>query len=214
MFNVNQENPLLNNNEDNQDKIPCLWCDEENRKYQSLKGYLDYQFSRRSRLLVVRLDLGFIPGSLGQNHAGHARDCFKHFMNNKRQLDITKSMVGYAWALEFGIEKGCHYHCIFLFDGARSQQDLSLAHAIGQYWIESITNGTGTYFCSNDNKARFEAEGTLGVGMIHRNDHDKRTNLLNVASYLVKGDEHLQAVLPEGEPNIRTFGKGGMPKNI
>lgn len=188
-----------------------LWCDEQSYHYQSLKNYLDYQFDTHSRLLVVRLDLGFVYGSLGQNDAYSARDYFQRLMNNKRNLNISKTMVGYIWSMEFGITKGFHFHCIFLFDGAQSMYDQKLGHALGQYWTEKITNGTGTYYCSNDDKARFEAEGQLGIGMIHRHDYDKRSNLLNIASYLVKEDQLLSTVLPEGDKRIRTFGKGEMP---
>lgn len=206
-FQIN--NPQVNNQYP--DQILPLWCDEKSYHYQSLKNYLDYQFDTRSRLLVVRLDLGFLFGSLGQNDASSARDYFQRLMNNKRNLSITKTMIGYAWSMEFGADKGFHFHCIFLFDGARSMYDQKLGHALGQYWIEKITHGTGTYYCSNDDKEKFEAEGLLGIGMIHRHDYDKRNNLLGIASYLVKEDPLLSTVLPEGDKRFRTFGKGEMP---
>ena len=204
-------NEPFKTNHQHHSKIFQLWCDEQSYHYQSLKNYLEYQFDTRSRLLVVRLDLSFVYGSLGQNDAYTARDYFQRLMNNKRNLSITKTMVGYAWSMEFGIDKGFHFHCIFIFDGARSQQDLTLGHALGQYWTENITNGTGTYYCSNHDKARFEAEGLLGIGMIQRHEYDKRNNLLSIASYLVKEDQLLSTVLPEGDNRIRTFGKGEMP---
>ena len=86
----------INYNSNNQypNQFYQLWCDEQSYHYQSLKNYLDYQFNIRSRLLVVRLDLGFITGSLGQNDPIAARDYFQRLMNNKRNLSIPKTMGG------------------------------------------------------------------------------------------------------------------------
>lgn len=194
--------------------IPCLWCDESNYAYRSMKEYLDYQFQDHSRLLIVRLDLGFIDNSIGKNNPEYTRDYLQRLLNNRRSLKIFNNLVGYMWSLEFGIDKGFHYHCIFIFDGARSQQDQTIGHAIGQYWMNSITHGTGTYYCSNDEKARFEAEGLLGVGMIHRHDQHKRSNLLSVASYIAKDDDLIKSMLPEGLKRFRTFGRGEVANNI
>jgi len=188
--------------------IPCLWCDESSHNFLSLKEYFDYKFTQHSRLLVVRLDLKFQSGSFGQNDAWHAKDCFQRFLNNIRVLKITENLVGYAWAMEYGPNTGFHYHCFFLFDGARSQQDIKLGRELGWYWVETITQGTGLFYCSNDDKGIFEANNTLGIGMIHRDDQIKRAHLLGIASYIVKDNGLPSAVLPEGCTNFRTFGKG------
>jgi hypothetical protein len=50
----------------------------------------------------------------------------------------------------------------------------------------------------------------VGIGMISRNDMQKRNNLLYVASYLVKIDPLRQQALPESMKRFRTFGRGEM----
>lgn len=194
--------------------ISCRWCDENNYVYQQLAEYIDYKFKQYSRLLVIRLDLGFVDGTTCQWSAEDARANFQKFLNNRRMLALFKNEVGFAWVLECGPEKGFHYHLIFLFNGALSQQDQSIGHAIGQYWKNKINNGSGNYYCSNDNKVMFKEQGLLGIGMIHRSDEQARANLLSNVSYLAKDDELLQGMLPESSKRFRTFGKGEIPKNL
>ncbi|QLI80848.1 inovirus-type Gp2 protein [Chitinibacter fontanus] len=190
--------------------IPCLWCDESNYIYQSIKEYIDYKFNLHSRLLIIRLDLGFKDNTTGQYNAEYARACLQKLMNNKRKLKLFSNERGYVWSLEYGQDKGFHFHCFFIFDGSSSQQDQTIGHAIGQYWVNIITQGTGSYYCSNDDKAKFEAEGTLGIGMIHRYEHHKRANLMSIASYLAKDDALIKPMLPESTKGFRTFGRGEM----
>lgn len=177
--------------------------------YQSMTDYLDSLFDRHARLLVVRLDLYFSEGSAGHLYVEHTRACFARLMNNLRSChSFIKNKLGYIWRLEFGQDRGFHYHCIFIFNGAKSQQDQSLGHAIGQYWRDVITEGTGTYHCCNDFKADYQRQGNLGIGMIHRNDLEMRYHLFKTASYLMKPDPLIKSMLPAELKRVRTFGRG------
>lgn len=187
---------------------------EDSNNYQSLIGYINRLFDKRSRLLVIRIDLSFSIGAAGQYDAEHARECFSKFMNNRRCNGIFRNEIGYAWALEWAQDRGFHYHFLFFFDGHESQQDITIGHRIGQYWRDVITQGTGYYHCSNDDKENLERMGyPVGIGMIHRNDHGLRENLLRMATYMLKeeaeGMPQLRSVLPESLRRFRTFGHGG-----
>ena len=208
-------NPTIKPNFNNLNQQPAgyMWCDENNYIYKELSHYLDKKFQKHSRLLVIRLDLSFIEGSRGQWNAYCARDQFKRFMNNRRMIGLIDNEVGFAWTLEFGKDKGFHYHLILLFNGARSQQDQKIGHAIGTYWMNDINNGLGTYYCSNDDKTMFQAKGQLGIGMIHRHDETARANLLSIASYLAKDDPLIKPMLPSDGGRFRTFGKGAVRKS-
>lgn len=186
-----------------------LWNYTEDSNYQSLMTYIDQQFEKRSRLLVIRVDLGFSVGTQGQYDAELARECFARFMNNRRRNSIFYNEIGYAWAMEWAQDRGFHYHFIFLYDGHLSQQDVTIGHLIGQYWRNVITEGTGYYHCSNDDKFDLERRGyPVGIGMIHRNDVAKRANLRMIATYLLKEGINIRAVLPESSRRFRTFGHG------
>jgi hypothetical protein len=116
-------------------------------------------------------------------------------------------MVGFAWKLEYGLDKGFHYHLLLLFDGSRRQQDVKIAMDIGEYWKHEITSGEGVYWNCNARKSDYKA---CGVGRISRNDIELRAILKDkVALYLTKVDVILKLVMPD---NHRSYGRGGMPK--
>ena len=56
-------------------------------------------------------------------------------------------------------------------------------------------------------KQQFEEQGTLGIGMIHRDHKQEVQNALNTAQYLVNPEKELQH-LRVRLPRMRTFGTG------
>ena len=189
------------------------WNYQENSNFYSMMNYINHLFAKRSRLLVVRVDLGFGVGVPGQCHAEHAREYFSRFMNNRRRSRVFEWEEGYIWSLEWAPDRGFHYHLIFFFHGDFRNRDESIGHLIGQYWRDAITQGTGYYHSSNDDKNALARRGfPVGMGMIHRDDVVMRENLAWSATYLIKdtpaGDLPLQAVLPESLRRFRTFGHG------
>ena len=199
VFDVNQNqslnNPLLNT-----------------KNYQSMCQYINNLFSRYARLLVIRLDLGYRKDvdirymTENEVYAAYwqAKTDKEHLFNNTRTNQIFDNMVGYIWRLEYGIDKGFHYHCIFFFDGSKVQQDINIADMIGMYWQNVITQGRGLYHNCNRHKKKY---GKCGIGMINYYDEVLINNLKLAAQYLVKPDEHLSAFM--NAMNIgRTFGRG------
>lgn len=187
------------------------WNYSEDSNYHSMRKYIDSLFSSKSRLLVVRVDLGFQANAIGQYDPCFARDCFQRFMNNRRRNQIFNAEVGYLWSLECGIDKGFHYHCIFFFDGHLRQQGSFIGNSIGRYWMNSITGGVGCYFCSNNNIDTLARQGCpIGIGMINRGDVVLRENLVMCATYLIKEAEGstLHRSLPDTLKGFRTFGRG------
>ncbi|MBS0352708.1 MAG: inovirus-type Gp2 protein [Proteobacteria bacterium] len=184
-----------------------------NENYLGLCRYIDRLFEKHSRLIVIRLDLGF-----GKEHRWpnglrspvtfeEAIGCRERLFNNRRCNRIFKHMVGYAWKLEYGLDKGFHYHLLLLFDGSKRQQDVTIAMEIGEYWEKVITNGKGVYWNCNGNKQTYKA---CGIGRINRSDIELRATLKEkVAIYLTKVDVILKLVMPDGH---RSYNRGGMPK--
>ncbi len=184
-----------------------------NENYQGLCKYLDGLFSRYSRLIVIRLDLGF-----GKEHGwpnglrspitfDDAIGCRERLFKNRRRNRIFKHMVGFAWKLEYGLDKGFHYHLLLLFDGSKRQQDVKIAMEIGEYWKREITSGNGVYWNCNANKGAYK---DCGVGRIGRNDIELRAVLKDkVALYLTKLDVILKLAMPDDH---RSYGRGCMPK--
>jgi len=177
-----------------------------NKNREGMMRYIDSLFEHYSRLVVIRLDLyedGPIMNLNGiEMKYWQAKYDFKHLLNNARMNSLFDDMVGYIWSLEYGPERGFHYHLIMFFDGSQVRDDVYLAWQIGDYWKVVITDGRGSYWNCNAEKKTYP---NLGIGMIHHIDVEKINYLKQAAAYLIKVDHYVRILTPD---NGRTFGRG------
>lgn len=197
------------------------------KNHDSLMKYIDRLFGRHSRLLVLRIDLGY--GKKDERHdysyylkpqedddidiekkCQQAQQHRENLFNNMRSNKLFEHLCGFAWRLEYGVMKGFHFHTLFFFDGAKVQNDVLIARKIGEYWVDVITKGSGIYYNCNANKKDYQY---LGIGMINHTETELIENLKEkVSSYLVKPDYYVKMALTDKK--ARTFGKGQIkPKN-
>lgn len=180
----------------------------ENSK--SLKEYIDSLFDSHARLLVVRVDLGFKkdkekPYEPREMNREYIQSHFNKFIKHLGRK--FPALVGFARKLEFGVMRGYHFHLILFFNGRKVREDETLGHLVGMYWVK-VTSDNGNFWNCNASKERYINNGTLGIGMVHRRDAERRMNLERAALYLVKIDNHIRLKWP---PKWRTFTKG-VPK--
>lgn len=191
------------------------------RNQRSIYGFIDKQFEQHAKLLPVRVDLGYKSNETVTNmveyplnyHLPHDYLTKEDILNNWEILlnklrwnhrSLLKELVGYIWKIEYGEDKGIHYHLMLFFNGNRVQKDYYYADELGKLWLD-ITGGFGTYFnCSADKDNRYGDRNCLQV--THRNDD--RNNLYNAASYLTKQDcnEDIARMLSSG----RVFGRSSV----
>lgn len=182
---------------------------EKNKR--SLECYIDNLFEQHSRILVIRVDFGYGKDvSLEPSKTAHttSEDVRRHrdrLLKNIPSNSLFSGLVGYIWKLEYGLEKGYHYHWIFFFDGRTRCRDVWLGQKIGEYW-QKIVGETAVYWNCNANKNSYRR---LGIGMISRGDDELRKNLIEAAEYLTKPDLHLRLVDATAG---RTFGRGEIRK--
>lgn len=178
------------------------------RNYESAKKYIDSLFIKFSRILVIRIDLGFKNNSPeNQNQIGlvEAQRHFSNFLNSRRHKVIFSTQIGYIWKMEIGREKGYHFHLIFFYDGSKSQQDYYIADQIGKYWIE-LTEGLGVFYNCNASKQKYR---NCGIGMVSHRDETMRDNLFLALKYLFKKDQYLSEKF---KVKTRVYGRGEMPR--
>ncbi len=174
---------------------------------KSLLEYIKSLFDHHARLLVVRLDLSYHMGNVIRTEDDipvkyqEAKGDFTRFLNNIDSNSLFRNMLGYVWKLEYGAEKGFHYHVMLFFNGSNEDKDERLARRIGEYW-QCLTNYRGIYYNCNANKSSYRC---LGIGMIKYNDSNLLKNLNTAAVYLIKTDYYARALVPG---NDRTFGRG------
>lgn len=183
---------------------------QEQRNDYSLYSYMSYFLQEYSRVLIVRVDLKI------KVQCAHlvGIEKFHSFMNELRdslgrKRGCFEHLRGYAWAMEQGVDTGgLHCHLLLIYNGDKRQKDWFLGDAVGKKWVE-ITGGLGCYYNCNTSahKRLYENQGTLGIGMIYKNNAVEVKNAINVALYLTrpgKFEQRLKAWLP----NMRSFGHG------
>ena len=175
--------------------------DDARRKHRSVKGYVDALFAAHSRMLVLRVDFGYRDPNLS---VMQVKQDLSHLFSNQRANRLFESMVGYVWRLEYGVDKGYHYHLIYFFHGKDVCKDAFLAQQIGVYWSDVVTKKRGMFFNCNKKKGEYWY---CGIGMVDWSDTVKRNNLQRAFAYLAKKDKYLR--VPSGVG--RVIGKGELP---
>lgn len=171
-------------------------------KQQAQAVRMTNTLNRYARTLLIRIDLSIL-----KHHQTKVDiDTFYGFLDqllHKRdnRQGIFKDIIGSGWCIEQGVRKGYHIHFYACFNGAEHQCDWYMADEIGRHWLE-ITHGLGHYRNCNtsEEKAKYARMGTLGVGMIHRDDAAARQNAIYALSYLTqskKEDQYLR-MRPKG----------------
>lgn len=189
-----------------------------NKNFRSMENYIDSLFCVYSRLLVLRIDLGYRKGFFDtiDEGRGAGEDRINYFANIftvHREKFIRKcqgisklAMVGHVWKLEYGVEKGYHFHLMLFLNGARVRQDVVIAKKICSLWNDVITDGEGVSYNCNRGKDSYKYS---CIGMVNHDDVSAREGFRRAAIYLTKVDRYVSVLLPE---NRRTFGKGASPK--
>jgi hypothetical protein len=181
--------------------------------YESAHDRIQQHFDVCSRILIVRVDL-YYPPQVWENMElplENIKRDFRRFLNNRRCNSLFEYQIGLIWKLEYGIKKGYHYHCLFLFDGSKECNDTNLGQQIGLYWQNQITGGQGTFYNANTANAKkgFEIKGKLGIGMVSHDDVQTRGNLETILEYMTKKDQYLRIKLSK---KARVFSAGEKPK--
>jgi hypothetical protein len=186
-------------------------CSRKN--YRSACDYVDNLISRRSKLLVLRLDLGYRRYrkelDMSRLESADGVTAERTIDDRDRFIKLLKkrfegSWLGYIWKLEYQPRKGFHYHLFIFLDGHKCLFDYRLADEAGHIWVNDVTLGVGVYFNCNRNAASYRENGT---GMLQRSDKDKILALKKAVGYLTKIDLLVRSRLLVKR---RIFGKGEM----
>lgn len=173
---------------------------ENLKEYQH---YIDQLFARYSRLLIVRVDLGYVQGNTIDYEAfnEYATSFLKRINNNS----IFDDLVGYIAKREHGFERGYHVHLLLIYNSAKRMADAYLGQQVGELW-QRITEGQGSYFnCDTDQHK--QTYPICFLGQVHRSDTQQITTLKETGvSYLVKPDEYFRLIKPSGR-NLLSRGR-------
>ena len=184
-----------------------------NKNYQGLLRYISALFALYSRLLIIRLDLGYLKKHCWPTDVGtgvtfeHLKEHWDALLKYLNETLPNGCFVGFAYKFEYGLEKGFHCHLMVFLDGSKVREDVTIARLIGNHWANSVTDGKGLYWNCNAFKNSYKS---CGIGMVRHDDTEMREALEKAALYLTKIDYYIKMVAPGSG---RTFGRGIMPKS-
>lgn len=171
--------------------------------FRAYSHYISNLFQQYSRLLIIRIDLGYQQQHI-TNYETFRAD-IDYFIKLIPSNPVFKDLIGYIWKLEYGTDKGYHAHLLLCYDGAKRRSDYHIAKQIGELWQHDITLGRGIYFNCNA-KEQKESYKHCYLGMVHRSETDKINWMIEYGvSYLLKTDEYLRLMKPD---NRRILGRG------
>lgn len=168
-------------------------------------------FQRHSKILALRLDVGFHKVSL--NPQMHPKLSHKVVDDARKKLltfirkRFGKSLVWYLWKLEFGPDKGFHLHWVIFLNGSDHAQDINLTREVGEYWRSEVVPGDGVYFNCSAEKQRYRE---CALGALSAANPRIWNGLAYIAFYLTKIDYFVGAHISK---NRRTLGMGTVKKS-
>lgn len=166
-------------------------------------------FDYRSRHLVLVLTLGYLPEHQPYITLDTIRKHRDQLLNNRRCNQLLQGIHAYVWKIEEGTYSGgLHLH-VLIYYSDKHRADVHITQLIGEYWVNVITQGMGSYWNSNAQKDIHARYGHgIGTGQINRNDTAKREALRKNLLYLAKDT---QPVTNRTNPHCRTFGTSQLP---
>lgn len=183
-----------------------------NKNYRALLRYIQALFDLYSRLLVIRIDLGYLKPAQWPAltsslvTAGEVKQHWRKMQRALKEKLLKDSLAGFAYKIEYGLQKGFHIHALLMLDGAKVREDVTIAKLVGEHWRDKITENKGLYYNCNAFKGSYK---DCGIGMISHDQADARYGLEKAAMYLTKVDYYIAMAAPELG---KVFGKGAMPK--
>lgn len=168
-------------------------------------------FVWRSRHQFLMLVLGYQAESRPSVTPERVQADLSRFLNNRRTNKLLSGIDGYVAKIEEGDESGLHVHILIAYAPV-TRDDIGIARRIGEYWRDVITQGDGSYWNSNVDKARHARWGHgVGTGLINQFDVHARESLRRNLRYLAKSDQHLRK---KGSSKVRVLWMSQPPQKL
>jgi hypothetical protein len=171
------------------------------KNYAALNAYINDWFEECEKILVLRLECVYRPEfartngmQLTYEEAKKHRETFVAMMHSR--VTPFENLLGYALKLEYGLDTGYQYRVLVLMDGSKVREEIAMAQQIGESWVAS-TGGKGLYYNCNE-----YIYPPCGIGMVDRNDPEKRDALKVASFFMTKFDSLIKFVPPGKDPTF------------
>ncbi|WP_197070180.1 hypothetical protein [Burkholderia sp. 9120] len=169
-------------------------------------------------LSVLRFDLGYAKHYCDPETSGEQAITYEDVRNHRRALrrflkrDLSKMLpagaskgMGFGIKLEYGLDKGFHFHVLVILNGDVVGQHAVITEMICNHWNSRITRGKGgSYNCFRSKYVK------PGIGSVRYDNEEKLRALENqVVPYITKPDFYMKMVKPDAH---RSFWVSHPPK--
>lgn len=160
-------------------------------RYRSCCDYVRGLFCEHSKLLVLRVDLYYLPDDKGWADEEAAQRGVRKFRRDLRLGRVVPGLVGSICKRENGFRRGMHYHWLVFLDGHRHRDAANLSKMIGEYWIDRCTGDEkmGQYFNCYTIRDSYALN---GLGAVHANDREKLMGIREAIRYITKPTHQLK----------------------
>ncbi|AXE94101.1 DUF3296 domain-containing protein [Paraburkholderia terricola] len=126
--------------------------------------------------------------------------------NMRAKPSIFGSMVGYVWRIEWACT-GFYLHMVLLFEGSTPTTDVWLGDQVGQYWVESVTKGRGSFRNLKRSRRKLD-DGSVVTGKIEQSETEKCGTLTRALCCMARRDRY---VVVKPLSKCKRFGMGRRP---
>lgn len=169
----------------------------ERQNFRSCWSYIHWLFEhKRSRLLILRLDLYFRPLAKDWGASIDAEKVHSSFLRGLREDRIIKNVIGWISKREVGIDRGVHYHVLVAVDGHEHRDAANLTRMLGERWVEMCgeepeeTYPRASYFNCYTLKDWYKYN---CIGLVRLDNKQMMEGLKAAIRYMCKETCHLKA---------------------
>ncbi len=174
--------------------------------FSSARDFIYYMAGKRSRLLIIRVDLYFQP----YHKPEQAREAIINFLRWLRgeacKRNLLPGYLGFIVKQENGLIRGTHWHLMVFCDGHVHCKGAYLAEQLGEMWAKHTGQGPGSYnnCFSNPLKYFYDA-----LGILEFDDVRKMIGLRLAIHYMTKQ----QCVLKASNDRVKVFWRSPIPRS-
>lgn len=145
--------------------------------------HLDTLFVHYSKILMLRIDLGYLKRSEAFSLQDEKEMAWQMTLLTE-QLATHTDIIGFAWVMERSEQHGIHIHAAFYLDGQRHRKIWNTWQMINSLWIDITAEEGYTHRCTPQSHYRVRGE-----WVIRHDDRKGRNGMTYILSYLSKVDQ-------------------------
>jgi hypothetical protein len=165
----------------------------ERENLRSCCEYIASTFAKHSKLLIMRVDLYFLPENKKWANTLQASRCVKGFLRALRENRIVPDVKAWICRRENGFRRGIHLHLFVAIDGHKHCEASTFSEIIGEAWVKRFSNGHGSYFNCYIRRKDFKFN---GLGLVHISNRAKLMGIREAIKYITKSDCHVTTGYP------------------